>query len=293
MCYFWFWILIPQNPREKWSPPWDNLSTKFQTWTNRSYAVDYPDFRVTDHQVDWLIIDVLSTSGGWFLRFSFKIQFCHGDPSLELQLLLCFLSLSSAGNGVFPSETVGNSPHFLHLVVARFCLHEGHEEWELSHVSMHPTWNPCPHCGSTRISSPSAYSARQITQSLEDNFPQFPHPLSSLSELYVNVGNVWIVFFFIPLFGTRWLGLRLLLSTESRRSHAHRATAMRPATQIKAQRRAARMTTKSDSTATGSGGSAIVIGLSTVVRNLYGRVIVPSTGELVGGLCKGVWEIKK
>lgn len=41
-----------------------------------------------------------------------------------------------------------------------------------------------------------------------------------------------------------------------RRSQAQRATAMRPTTHMRAHKRAARMTTKSDSTATDSGGSA-------------------------------------
>lgn len=87
-----------------------------------------------------------------------------------------------------------------------------------------------------------------------------------------------------PLF---WLAdLAPPLGVELRRSQAHRATAIKPTTQIRAQRRAARTTTKSGSTATGSGGSAadsdavfvVVEGeeeeeLKMVVRNLM------TTGE--------------
>lgn len=74
---------------------------------------------------------------------------------------------------ISPSATVissVNSPlHFSHLLITNICRHDGHDEWDPSHVSMHPTWNPCPHCGNTLNSSPSMNSVKQIAQSV--NFP--------------------------------------------------------------------------------------------------------------------------
>lgn len=67
-----------------------------------------------------------------------------------------------------------------------------------------------------------------------------------------------MIFFLIPLFGVCWLVFLPALEVDPRRSQAQRATAKRPRTQIRAQRRAARITTKSDSTATASGGSATI-----------------------------------
>lgn len=89
----------------------------------------------------------------------------------------------------------------------------------------------------------------------------------------MNFGTDWRIFFFRPLFEAAFDD-----TVEARRSHAQRATAMRPTTQIKAQSKAARMTTKSDSTATASGGCAAVVDGDedelTVLRNLVGRVMM-------------------
>jgi hypothetical protein len=41
----------------------------------------------------------------------------------------------------------------------------GQEEWEENHVSMHCAWNPCLHLPSTRISSPSMNSDKQMAHS--------------------------------------------------------------------------------------------------------------------------------
>lgn len=62
-------------------------------------------------------------------------------------------------------------------------------------------------------------------------------------------------------------------TVERRRSQAHRATATRPRTQIKAQRRAARMTTKSESTVGESGAESAVDDEFTPPNNLNGRVM--------------------
>lgn len=42
---------------------------------------------------------------------------------------------------------------------------KGHDDWDRSHLSTHPTWNSCPQCGSFLISSPSSNSVRHITHS--------------------------------------------------------------------------------------------------------------------------------
>ncbi|KAL3505513.1 hypothetical protein ACH5RR_035354 [Cinchona calisaya] len=98
---------------------------------------------------------------------------------------------------------------------------------------MHPTWNPWPHCGRTRISSPAMNSARQMAQS--ENF-------SERSEEYVSLGKDLRTFFFKGV-----LAGGADLRSEIRRIHAHRATATSPIMQIRAHRRAARITTKSAS----------------------------------------------
>lgn len=85
----------------------------------------------------------------------------QNSPEVAMSCL-AFISDSVATPPPPPPEY---SPHFWHGATTRIRRHDGHEECEPSHVSMHPTWNPCPHCGSTRISSPPAYSARQIAHS--------------------------------------------------------------------------------------------------------------------------------
>lgn len=65
-------------------------------------------------------------------------------------------------------------------------------------------------------------------------------------------------------------GVVVVVVEERRRSQAQRATATRPNTQIRAHRRAARITTKSESTVTGSTGSDDDV---TSLRSLRGRVM--------------------
>ncbi|PON90504.1 hypothetical protein TorRG33x02_137890 [Trema orientale] len=115
---------------------------------------------------------------------------------------------------------------------------------------MQATWKAWPHCGSSRISSPTANSARQMAQSVN---------LEANSGVKLSFGRERRIFFFSPLLGGGGGGrlepLAEELPAERRRSQAHRATATRPSTQIRAQRSAARITTKSESTE-GSGDDA-------------------------------------
>lgn len=89
----------------------------------------------------------------------------------------------------------------------------------------------------------------------------------------MNLGRDWRTFCLTPLLAEG--SCRGRPPPVARRSQAHRATAMSPTTQIKAQRSTARMTTKSDSTLAGSreGGAAVWEELVVVVR---GGVMVSS-----------------
>lgn len=123
-----------------------------------------------------------------------------------------------------------------------------------------------------------ANSDKQIAHSEEN--------LEAESAVKVSFGRDFRIFFFNPLLakdgdgGTK-VGVAaacaggdgvvvVVEEEERRRSQAQRATAMRPNTQIRAQRRAARITTKSESTVTGSTGSVDDV---TSLRNLRGRVM--------------------
>lgn len=124
-----------------------------------------------------------------------------------------------------------------------------------------------------------ANSDKQIAHSEEN--------LEAESAVKVSFGRDFRIFFFNPLLardvdgGTKvgiaaacggdWVVVVVVVEEEERRrSQAQRATAMRPNTQIKAQRRAARITTKSESTVTGSTDSGDDV---TSLRNLRGRVM--------------------
>ncbi|CAL9159887.1 unnamed protein product, partial [Musa hybrid cultivar] len=126
---------------------------------------------------------------------------------------------------------------------------DGQLEWEWSHASTHPTWNPWPHCGSTRSSSPSSNSARQIGHSTR---PPPPAP-------YEIVGSARKASFSRPLLDG---------STGERRRQAQRATRASPATETTAQRRAAMTTTTSVSMGTDSDGGNDGNCSDSVRRNL-------------------------
>ncbi|CAI0434789.1 unnamed protein product [Linum tenue] len=151
---------------------------------------------------------------------------------------------------------------------------------------MQSTWKPWPHCGSTRNSSPAANSTRQMAQSV--NFAA----ASSAGEK-VCLGRARRTFFFTPLLACEELGApggalpppaaAAGPEEERRRIQAQRATATRPRTQIRAQRSAASMTTKSLSTG-GTGGwespaGAVVAAAGTESSSLNGRVMWRSCRE--------------
>lgn len=98
-----------------------------------------------------------------------------------------------------------------------------------------------------RTSSPSTNSAKQIAHSAN---------LSIFDGSYGILGKDSRAFFLRPL-----LEGGAGSDDPARRVHAHRATAANPTTQIRAQSKAARMTTTSESTARGcSGGLAAAEG---------------------------------
>lgn len=99
---------------------------------------------------------------------------------------------------------------------------------------MHPTWNPWPQLGSTRISSPTTNSVKQMAQS--DNSP-------ASSAVYTTFGSELKTSFFRALF----LG-ELVVWAEIRHSQAQRATATRPRTHIRVQSRIVKISIRSELT---------------------------------------------
>jgi hypothetical protein len=169
-------------------------------------------------------------------------------------------------------------PHRSHLTGVRILRQEGQEDLETSHLSIHSTWKEWPQRGSTLISSPSAKSVRQIAHSVESPSSAAAPEVDS-AAVKVDLGRDWRAFFFKPLFGDGESPPAV-----NRRSQAHRTTAARPATQIRAQRRADKITTMSDSAAIissdGCGGGA------AVSSNLDGRVIAFWALETFLSLCE-------
>lgn len=117
------------------------------------------------------------------------------------------------------------------------CLQVGQEECDRNQVSMHFTWKPWLHLGKTLTFSPSTKSPRQIKHSVA-------FVLSS--ELYESTGIRFKSRFLIPFATFAFvlesvassLGVDLLVQRKT-----HRKNELRPRTQIKAHRRAARMIT--------------------------------------------------
>ncbi|CAL9752774.1 unnamed protein product [Musa acuminata subsp. burmannicoides] len=148
--------------------------------------------------------------------------------------------------------------------------HDGQLEWEPSHASTHPAWNPCPHCGSTRSCSPSSNSARQIGHSAGSSPPPAPP--------YETLGSCRRAVLLRPLSG----GARGPPPPRERQGQAQqRATRARPTALIAAQSSAARITT---TLVCGSGGGA------DVVRNLAaGGIGSSKNGDGRAGVVLGRW----
>ncbi|KAF5751811.1 hypothetical protein HS088_TW02G00829 [Tripterygium wilfordii] len=88
------------------------------------------------------------------------------DPSGSSNCVTICTTCCSGGSG--SDELAWLHPSIFWDVLSRFCLHIGHEECELSHLSMHCTWNLWLHCGKRRTGSPAANSDRHITHSVSD-----------------------------------------------------------------------------------------------------------------------------
>jgi hypothetical protein len=202
----------------------------------------------------------------WFTKFELTECEIYGKnrfPSSSLTFNLA--SQSGAGVELDPAVVVagaGIPPHLSHLGTTKIWRHDGHEEWDLSHKSIQDAWNPWPHWGNTRISSPAVNSLKQIAQS---------ENLTADSSVAVSLGRERRTFFLTPLFaaagGAVWEA-RAGEGRRKRRRQPQRATATRPKTQMRAQRRAARITTKSESTTVESEEDEL-----SSSRNLKGRVM--------------------
>lgn len=115
----------------------------------------------------------------------------------------------------------------------------GQEECEMSHVSMHPTWNPWWHWGRTRTFSPSSNSPRQIGHSVAAVAAGMPRP-----AWYTDTGMRRRALFFSPVAAIRpvaWLPVSRLSLRLHRR--AQRTIEFSPRAKINAQRRTASMIT--------------------------------------------------
>lgn len=111
----------------------------------------------------------------------------------------------------------------------------GHDECDMSHVSMHLTWKPWLHLGRTRTFSPSMNSPRQMGQSVAGMLASAP---------YTTTGIWRRVRFFRPV-AARRAASSCGFSKANRLPHrsAHRMIEFSPSAQMSAQSRAARMIT--------------------------------------------------
>uniref|UniRef100_A0A5K1AGF7 Uncharacterized protein n=1 Tax=Nymphaea colorata TaxID=210225 RepID=A0A5K1AGF7_9MAGN len=122
---------------------------------------------------------------------------------------------------------------------------EGQEECEESQVSMQLRWKQWAHWGRTLICSPGRNSVRQMAQSVD---------LPAL-ESKATTGSARIAFFLRPLLaeGSGMPAPPTPARRRKRQRQAQRAMNPRPTRQMRVQRRAARMTTTSESTVPSAG----------------------------------------
>ena len=161
-------------------------------------------------------------------------------------------------------------PHRSHFTGAKIRRQEGHDDRDVNHLSMHAKWKAWLHSGSILISSPSVNSVKQMAHSVDES----PSPAEELGEsaaVKVDLGRDWRAFFLRPLFGGGDSPTAEELTPTRRRRQAQRATAAKPATHMRAQRRAARITIMSVSAARISSGGG---GAAADPRNLEERVML-------------------
>lgn len=104
-----------------------------------------------------------------FTPFSFPLQghiYCLIPDSISK---ISRDSSGAVGWWICPSEAFDWFRWMLFVMclqpwLGRQCLQVGHEEWERSHLSIHPMWKPWLQLGNTLISSPSTNSPKQIAQ---------------------------------------------------------------------------------------------------------------------------------
>lgn len=115
--------------------------------------------------------------------------------------------------------------------------HVGHDECEANQVSIHRTWNPWLHLGSTLIFSPATKSPRQIGQSVSRISRPDPEPYT--------VTGIWRNALFFSPEAVRREAVPPPVSKANRRlqRRAHRTIEFSPSAQIKAQSNAARIIT--------------------------------------------------
>ena len=162
-------------------------------------------------------------------------------------------------------------PHRSHFIGTKTRRQEGHDDREVNHLSMHATWKAWLHSGNTLISSPSVNSVKHMAHSVDES----PSPAEVLGEsaaAKVDLGRDWSAFFLRPLLGGGGDSPTAAeLTPVRRRSQAQRATAAKPATHMRAQRRAERIMTMSVSAARISCGGG---GAVADPRNLEERVML-------------------
>lgn len=151
--------------------------------------------------------------------------------------------------------------------------HDGQVAQVRSQASTQGAWKPWPQPGSTRRSSPSANSARQMAHSEEDD--DDVADVVAEEEGKERVGSASMAFFLSPLGGGS-AEPELLERRRLWRRHAQRETRARPRTQTSAQRSEARITTMSESTdITGAGEEGVSTGAEAAgCRRLAGARMV-------------------
>lgn len=142
------------------------------------FFLNFYTFRGKDENKTQISFSTNSQLGGWVdwlvTRLKLELPYYTNKELYILQLSPLKLRIKPSGSSgamltvLSCSGGAGCSdelPTIFWHVSIRLCLHFGHEECELSHLSMHRTWNPWLHLGRRRTRSPGANSDRHITHS--------------------------------------------------------------------------------------------------------------------------------